>query len=81
MGVLLWLLNELAAPLYAATFVARSTALILVIGIAVVAFFILALVFGAADWREIKQRFSLLNRRRSGQSNLTDLPQADDKAS
>jgi putative peptidoglycan lipid II flippase len=80
MGVLLWLLNELAAPLYAATFVARSAALIVVIAIAVVAFFVLALVFGAADWREITQRLSLLKRRRSGQSNLTDLPQADDKA-
>ena len=80
MGVLLWLLNELAVPLYAATFVARSAALIVVIAIAVVAFFVLALVFGAADWREITQRLSLLKRRRSGQSNLTDLPQADDKA-
>jgi putative peptidoglycan lipid II flippase len=80
MGVLLWLLNELVAPLYAATFVARSAALIVVIAIAVVAFFVLALVFGAADWREITQRLSLLKRRRSGQSNLTDLPQADDKA-
>ena len=80
MGVLLWLLNELAAPLYAATFVARSAALIVVIAIAVVAFFVLALLFGAADWREITQRLSLLKRRRSGQSNLTDLPQADDKA-
>ena len=80
MGVLLWLLNELAVPLYAATFVARSAALIVVIAIAVVAFFVLALLFGAADWREITQRLSLLKRRRSGQSNLTDLPQADDKA-
>ena len=58
MGVLLWLMNELAAPLYAGAFIARSAALIVVITIAVVAFFILALVFGAADWREIKRRLS-----------------------
>jgi len=68
MGVLLWLMNELAAPLYAGAFIARSAALIVVIAIAVVAFFLLALVFGAADWREIKQRFALLGRPRSSQT-------------
>jgi len=68
MGVLLWLMDELAAPLYAGPFVARSTALIIVIGIAVAAFFILALLFGAADWRDIKQRFALRGRPRSSQT-------------
>jgi putative peptidoglycan lipid II flippase len=68
MGVLLWLMNEAAAPLYAGAFLARTAALTLVIAIAVAAFFILALVFGAADWREIKQRFALLARPRSSQT-------------
>jgi putative peptidoglycan lipid II flippase len=68
MGVLLWLMNELAAPLYAGAFIARSAALIVVIAIAALAFFILALVFGAADWREIKQRVASLARPRSGQT-------------
>ena len=68
MGVLLWLMNEQAAPLYADAFIVRSTALIAVIAIAVAAFFILALVFGAADWREIKQRFALLRRPQSRQT-------------
>jgi putative peptidoglycan lipid II flippase len=68
MGALLWLMDDLAAPLYAGPFVARSAALIMVIGIAVTAFFVLALVFGAADWREIKQRASLLGRPRSSQT-------------
>jgi putative peptidoglycan lipid II flippase len=68
MGVLLWLMNELAAPLYAGAFIARSAALIVVIAVAALAFFILALVFGAADWREIKQRVASLARPRSGQT-------------
>ena len=51
--------------LYAGAFFARSAALIIVIAIAVVAFFVLALVFGAADWREIKQRAAMFIRRRS----------------
>jgi putative peptidoglycan lipid II flippase len=68
MGVLLWLMNEGAASLYAGAFIARSAALIIVIGIAVAAFFILALVFRAADWREIRQRFALLARSRSRQT-------------
>ena len=68
MGVLLWLMNELAAPLYEGAFIARSTALIVVIAIAVLAFFILALVLGAADWREIRQRFALLGRPRSSRT-------------
>jgi putative peptidoglycan lipid II flippase len=68
MGVLLWLMNEGAASLYAGAFIARSAALIIVIGIAVAAFFILALVFRAADWREIRHRFALLARSRSSQT-------------
>ena len=65
MGLLLWGMNELAAPLYAGPFIARTAALTIVIAIAAVAFFILALLLGAADWREIKQRFARLGRRRS----------------
>jgi putative peptidoglycan lipid II flippase len=65
MGVLLWLMDTLSAPLYAGPFVARSSALVAVIAVAVTAFFILALLFGAADWREIRQRFALLGRARS----------------
>jgi len=68
MGVLLWLMNELAAPLYASAFITRSTALLIVIAIAIAAFFVLAVLFGAADWREIKQRFGLLGRARSSQT-------------
>jgi putative peptidoglycan lipid II flippase len=68
MGVLLWLMNELAAPLYASAFIVRSTALLTVIAIAIAAFFVLAVILGAADWREIKQRFGLLGRPRSRQT-------------
>jgi hypothetical protein len=56
--VLLWLMNELAAPFYTGAFIVRTAALTLVVAIAVTAFFVLALVFGAADWREIKSRLS-----------------------
>jgi putative peptidoglycan lipid II flippase len=65
MGILLWLMDDLAAPLYAGPFVARSAALLIVVGIAVTVFFVLALVFGAADWREIRERFAMFTRRRS----------------
>jgi putative peptidoglycan lipid II flippase len=68
MGVLLWLLNEACAPLYAGPFIARTLALTMVIGAAVVAFFVLALLFRAAEWREIKQRFALLGRARSSET-------------
>ncbi|HEX3973529.1 MAG TPA: murein biosynthesis integral membrane protein MurJ [Stellaceae bacterium] len=68
MGMLLWLMDRFAAPLYAGPFLARSAALILVIGIAVMAFFVLALVFGAADWREIKRRAAMFARPRSRQA-------------
>jgi putative peptidoglycan lipid II flippase len=68
MGVLLWLMNELAAPLYASAFITRSTALLIVIAIAIAAFFVLAVLFGAADWREIKRRFGLLGGARSSQT-------------
>ena len=68
MGVLLWLMDELAAPLYAGAFIARSTALLIVITIAVAAFFALALVFGAVGWREIKRRAAMFTRRRSTQT-------------
>jgi len=68
MGVLLWLMNAAAAPFYAGAFMTRTAALTAVVAIAVAAFFALALIFGAADWREIKQRFALLGRPRSSQT-------------
>ena len=58
MGVLLWGMDEACASLYAGAFIERTLALIVVVSVAVVAFFILALVFGAVDWREIKQRLA-----------------------
>jgi putative peptidoglycan lipid II flippase len=68
MGVLLWLMDWAAAPLYDGPFVARSAALIVVIGVAVTAFFAMALLFGAADWREIKDRAAMFARRKSRQT-------------
>lgn len=62
MGVLLWALNLACAPLYAGAFVERTLALIVVVAIAVVAFFVLALLFGAVEWREIRQRFAFVGR-------------------
>jgi peptidoglycan biosynthesis protein MviN/MurJ (putative lipid II flippase) len=62
MGLLLWLMDEACASLYAGAFVQRTLALTVVITVAVAVFFILALLFGAAEWREIKQRFALAGR-------------------
>jgi putative peptidoglycan lipid II flippase len=64
MGVLLWLLNQASAGLYAGAFVERTLALTAVIGVAVAAFFVMALLFGAADWREIRRRLLLVGRER-----------------
>ncbi|HVA15267.1 MAG TPA: murein biosynthesis integral membrane protein MurJ [Stellaceae bacterium] len=58
MGVLLWLMNRACAPLYAGAFVERTLALMIVIGLSLAAYFALALLFGAAEWRELKQRFA-----------------------
>jgi putative peptidoglycan lipid II flippase len=68
MGALLWAMNVACASLYAGAFVERTLALMVVIAIAVAAFFVLALLFGAAEWREIKQRFALIGRTRSSQT-------------
>jgi putative peptidoglycan lipid II flippase len=62
MGVLLWAMNEACAALYAGAFVERTLALTVVIGVAVVAYFVLALLLGAAEWREIKRRFAFVGR-------------------
>jgi putative peptidoglycan lipid II flippase len=68
MGVLLWLMNQASASLYAGAFVERTVALAAVIAIAVAAFFVLALLFGAAEWREIKRRLLLVGRERPNQT-------------
>jgi putative peptidoglycan lipid II flippase len=68
MGALLWLMDRACAPLYAGPFVERTATLTIVIGVAVTAFFVLALLFGAADWREIKQRIALAGRPRPSQT-------------
>ncbi|HEY3917404.1 MAG TPA: murein biosynthesis integral membrane protein MurJ [Stellaceae bacterium] len=62
MGLLLWLMDDLCATLYAGAFIERTLALTVVIGAAAVAFFFLALVFGAVEWREIKQRIAFASR-------------------
>ncbi|HLI21544.1 MAG TPA: murein biosynthesis integral membrane protein MurJ [Stellaceae bacterium] len=62
MGALLWAMNLACAPLYAGAFVARTLALTVVIAVAVAAYFILAMLFGAKEWREIKQRFAVAGR-------------------
>ncbi len=62
MGALLWGMDEACASLYAGAFIERTLTLTVVISVAVMAFFILALLFGAADWREIKQRLALAGR-------------------
>lgn len=62
MGALLWLMDAACAPLYAGAFVPRTFTLMVVIAVAAVVYFILALLFGAAEWREIKQRFALAGR-------------------
>jgi putative peptidoglycan lipid II flippase len=57
MGVLLVLAERGLAPALAAAPVVRLLALATLIAGGVVAFAVLALLFGAADWRELKHRF------------------------
>jgi putative peptidoglycan lipid II flippase len=68
MGALLWFMNAACASLYAGAFIERSLALMVVIGIAVAAFFVLALLFGAVQWRELKERATRFGRRRASRS-------------
>lgn len=56
MGLVLWLLDRACEPLFAGPFVTRTAALAVVIALGGVAYGVLALVSGAAPWREIKAR-------------------------
>jgi putative peptidoglycan lipid II flippase len=58
MGIALWLLDDLCAPLFAAHFVTRTLALAAVIGLGALCYGALALLFGAARWGEIRARFA-----------------------
>jgi putative peptidoglycan lipid II flippase len=62
MGMVLWALSVWSAPLFAAGFVTRTAALVGVIGVGVAAYAAMALLFGAAEWREIKGRLALTRR-------------------
>ncbi len=62
MGLLLWAMDRWSAPLFAGEFLVRTATLAAVIGIASAAFFALAILFGAVQWREIKEK--LTSRRR-----------------
>ncbi len=62
MGLILWLMDAWSAPLFADAFVKRTLALIVVIGLGSAAFAVLALLFGAVDWREIKAKLALSGR-------------------
>lgn len=62
MGLVLWALDTACAPLFAASFVTRTLALAVVIGLGGVAFTVLALLLGAMQWRDIKQQLALTTR-------------------
>jgi len=62
MGVGLWALDQWCAPLFASAFFIRTLALAVVVGLGLALFGVLALLFGAARWREIKERFALTSR-------------------
>ena len=66
MGIILWLLDQACAPLFAGHFVTRTAALILVIGFSAAVFGILAVLLGATQWREIQQRLALTRRPQGG---------------
>jgi len=57
MGIVLWVLDEACAPFFAGRFIERSLALAMVIALGAAAYGVLALLAGAAQWREIKTRF------------------------
>ncbi|HKT16902.1 MAG TPA: murein biosynthesis integral membrane protein MurJ [Stellaceae bacterium] len=58
MGLVLWALDEACAPFFAGRFLERTVALAVVIALGVAAYGVLALVAGAAQWREVKARFA-----------------------
>lgn len=56
MGIALWLMDEWCAPLFTQPFLTRTLALVVVIGLGAAIFAALALLFGAARWRDLKAR-------------------------
>ena len=56
MGVALWALDQACAPLFAGRFLERTLALAAVITLGAAVYGVLALLFGAARWRELKAR-------------------------
>ncbi len=62
MGLVLWALDEACAPLFAASVVTRTVALAVVIGLGGAVFAVLALLLGAAQWRDLKRRLALTGR-------------------
>ena len=66
MGVALWVLDRLCAPLFAGHFVIRTAALVFVIGLSAAIFGLLAVLSGATQWREIQARLALTSRPQGG---------------
>jgi putative peptidoglycan lipid II flippase len=56
MGVALWAMDEWCAPLFAQPFLTRTVTLAVVIGLGAAVFAVLALLFGAMRWRDLKAR-------------------------
>lgn len=70
MGVVLWAMEEACRPLFAEHFLLRTVTLIVVIGLASAVFFLLALLFGAVRWGEIRQRLALTRRAKGGDKSI-----------
>jgi putative peptidoglycan lipid II flippase len=66
MGVVLWGLDRACAPFFAGPFVTRTLALALVIGFGAAVFALLAVLLGATQWREVRERLALTGRPRGG---------------
>jgi len=66
MGVVLWGADQACAPLFASQFVTRTLALALAIGFGATIFAVLAVLTGAAQWREIAARLALTGRPQGG---------------
>lgn len=62
MGALLWFMDHACARFFGGAFVERTLTLMAVIAVAIAAYFALALLFGAAEWGEIKRRLVLAGR-------------------
>jgi putative peptidoglycan lipid II flippase len=58
MGLVLLAAEQLLAPAFAGGFTTRLAALAVLVGSGLAAFALLALLFGVADWRELKQRLT-----------------------